>query len=163
MGDRSRTWALFVLAALALSGCGASRAVALLERYRLARRDLVLPQKPPETLLSGEALVAANGALAYLQRQILADAPKGCANSPRAFDVAIWPAPNAEGWLVSIEQREDRCGRPGGPNMISYDWWEVYLVSSEGVVLARDSHPDNAGPPLAPSDSRPQVSPQQRP
>ena len=149
---------LCALTVLSLLGCGPSRALALREQYRLARqppfRELVLPQTPPERVLSGEAVVAAHAALRFLQENVLAGETKGCAASPRAFDVALWRAEDGKGWLVNIEQREDRCGQPGGPNLASYDWWELYLVSDEGVVLARDGHPDNAGPPLGPSGAQ---------
>lgn len=158
MGERTSTWALCALAVLPLLGCGPSRALALRERYRPARQapfvELSLPRTPPEGMLSGEALMAAHGALKFLQAHVLRGDPKGCASSPRAFDVAVWRAQNGEGWLVNIEQREDRCGQPGGPNLAAYDWWELYLVSDEGVVLARDGHPDNAGAPLGPPDGQ---------
>jgi hypothetical protein len=57
------------------------------------------------------------------------------------LDVAVWRAQGGEGWIVRIEQRADRCGRPGDANLRDYDWWQVYRVSGAGEVLARASHP----------------------
>lgn len=126
--------------------CDASRAVTLRQQAMAAHpvgRSVALPATDPDVVLSGEALVAANGALAYLRNKVIGkEAEKGCSYSPRGLDVAVWRAQEAGQWIVRIVQRRDRCGRPGDANFRDYDWWEVYRVSSDGVVLARAARPE---------------------
>lgn len=147
LGDMKRRWigTAGAIAMMIVFACDANHALTLRQQVRAAQvgKRVALPVTEPEVVLSGEAVIAANGALAYLHNEVLGEvAGKGCAHSPRGLDVAVWRAREAGQWIVRIVQRADRCGRGGNIKMRDYDWWEVYRVSSEGVVLARASRPE---------------------
>jgi hypothetical protein len=138
---------------LVLLGCASSYAWMLRDQYRQAPSvEVPVPREAPLGIMSGDAVIAAYGALNHLRTYVLDAGAKGpCNYSPEGLNVAVWRAPDGNGWIVRFVERPNNCGGPGGLYMLSLDWWEVYRVSDEGVVLGRDTTESWGAPPEEPT------------
>ncbi|WP_342377210.1 hypothetical protein NVS55_38065 [Myxococcus stipitatus] len=91
-----------------------------------------------EPLEAGAALAAA-GAI----REVVSHTPfpnlfTGCSSPEQDLDVSVFADQTPDLYFVVVEQRFDRCGGPRGRVL---DWWEIYAVTAQGVVVAKAPAP----------------------
>ena len=89
----------------------------------------------PMPVLDGPAVLAAHAVL----QEVLARFPKeyagACAYSAKAMEVIV--GQEAGLYFVRVNRRVDRCGWAAPGSNLQLDWFELYVVSPDGRVLAR--------------------------
>jgi hypothetical protein len=98
--------------------------------------------------MEASAALAAAGAI----REVVSTSPfpnlfAGCSSPEQGLDVSIFAGPTPGLYFVVVDQRFDRCGGPSGRVL---DWWEVYAVTSQGVVVAKAPTPTGEDPSVSP-------------
>jgi hypothetical protein len=112
---------------------------------------------------AGAALAAA-AAIRELVSQSLAADPGlfwGCSSPEQGLDVAVYKGPTPGLYYVMVEEHFDRCS---GPRYRVLDWWHVYAVTPQGVVVGEAPPPpadDDFFSPAPPSG--PPAQPEQAP
>ena len=94
--------------------------------------------------MEASAALAAAGAL----REVVRTNPfpnlfAGCSSPEQGLDVSVFAGATPGLYFVVVDQRFDRCGGPSGRVL---DWWEVYAVTSQGVVVAKAPTPAGEDP-----------------
>ncbi|RKG93746.1 hypothetical protein D7V88_01140 [Corallococcus terminator] len=131
-----------------------------------------------ESMEAGAALAAAGAIREVVRTNPFPDLFAGCSSPEQGLDVSVFTGPTSDLYFVVVDQRFHRCGGPSGRVL---DWWEVYAVTPQGVVVAKaptpagedlsDSAPPDAGsppdqevaplapiaPPASPSPSAPEA------
>ncbi|WP_338873293.1 hypothetical protein [Myxococcus stipitatus] len=91
-----------------------------------------------EPLEAGAALAAAGAIHEVVNNTPFPNLFTGCASPEQGLDVSVFADQTPGLYFVVVEQRFDRCGGPGGRVL---DWWEVYAVTAQGVVVAKAPAP----------------------
>ncbi len=93
----------------------------------------------PLARLDGPALIAAHSALQQLLSRYAKIYPGDCDYSAKVMEVIV---SEAEGlYFVRIDQHVDKCGWAAPGFVAEPDWWELYAVTPDGRVLARNPYP----------------------
>lgn len=109
-----------------------------------------------ESMEAGAMLAAAGAIREVVKTNPFPNLFAGCSSPEQGLDVSVFVGPTPGLYFVVVDQRFDRCGGPSGRVL---DWWEVYAVTSQGVVVAKaptpaaedpaDSLPAGEAPPPA--------------
>jgi hypothetical protein len=101
-----------------------------------------------EPMEAGAALAAAGAIREVVRTNPFPNLFAGCSSPAQGLDVSVFAGSAPGLYFVVVDQRFHRCGGPSGRVL---DWWEVYAVTSEGVVVAKAPTPAGEDP----SDSSP--------
>jgi hypothetical protein len=152
--------ALAVLAAV-LSGCAAP-AAAWKGKIEWPDEHSARPVAP--AMEAGAALAAAAAIREMIDSNPHPHLFWGCSSPEQGLEVAVFTGPTAGLYYVVLEERFDRCGGPRGRVL---DWWYVYAVTPQGVVVGEAPYPSDeaartpepAPPPAAAPPLTPEVPP----
>jgi hypothetical protein len=87
--------------------------------------------------LDGPAVVAANAALQHVLARLKKNYGSDCAASAKAMEVIVGEQGGI--YFVRIEQHMHKCGWMVPPGFSTeMDWFEMYAVSADGRILARN-------------------------
>ncbi|RKH08122.1 hypothetical protein D7X74_32250 [Corallococcus sp. CA047B] len=109
-----------------------------------------------ESMEAGAALAAAGAIREVVRTNPFPNLFAGCSSPEQGLDVSVFTGPKPDLYFVVVDQRFHRCGGPSGRVL---DWWEVYAVTPQGVVVAKAPTPagedpsDSSPPGKAPPDA----------
>ncbi|NTX11110.1 hypothetical protein HUA76_09955 [Myxococcus sp. CA056] len=101
-----------------------------------------------EPMEAGAALAAAGAIREVVRTNPFPNLFAGCSSPEQGLDVSVFAGTTPGLYFVVVDQRFHRCGGPSGRVL---DWWEVYAVTSQGVVVEKAPTPTGD----APADSLP--------
>lgn len=91
-----------------------------------------------ERMEAGSALAAAGAIREVVRTHPFPNLFAGCASPEQGLDVSVFAGPTPGLYFVVVDQGFHRCGGPSGRVL---DWWEVYAVASQGVVVEKAPTP----------------------
>jgi len=96
-----------------------------------------------EPMEAGAALAAAGAIREVVRTNPFPNLFAGCSSPEQGLDVSVFAGPTPGLYFVVVDQRFHRCGGPSGRVL---DWWEVYAVTPQGVVVAKAPPPAGEAP-----------------
>lgn len=96
-----------------------------------------------ESMEAGAALAAAGAIREVVRTHPFPNLFAGCSSPEQGLDVTVFAGPAPDLYFVVVDQRFHRCGGPSGRVL---DWWEVYAVTPQGVVVAKAPTPAGEDP-----------------
>ncbi len=100
-----------------------------------------------EPMEAGAALAAAGAIREVVRTHPFPNLFEGCSSPEQGLDVSVFAGPTPGLYFVVVDQRVHRCGGPSGRVL---DWWEVYAVTPQGVVVAKAPTPATEDPSTSP-------------
>ncbi|AGC49002.1 hypothetical protein MYSTI_07730 [Myxococcus stipitatus DSM 14675] len=100
-------------------------------------------RKLVDPLEAGAALAAASAIREVVSSPPFPNLFTGCSSPEQGLDVSVFTGQTPGLYFVAVEQRFDRCGGASGRVL---DWWEVYAVTAQGVVVAKAAPPESPNP-----------------
>jgi len=118
-----------------------------------------------EPMEAGAALAAAGAIREVVRTHPFPNLFEGCSSPEQGLEVSVFAGPTPGLYFVVVDQRFHRCDGPSGRVL---DWWEVYAVTLQGVVVAKaptpaGEDPSTSPPPLRPLRTRGPLRPHRRP
>lgn len=101
-----------------------------------------------ELMEAGAALAAAGAIREVVRTHPFPNLFAGCVSPEQGLDVSVFAGSTPGLYFVVVDQGFHRCGGPSGRVL---DWWEVYAVTSQGVVVEKAPTPTGD----VPADSLP--------